>query len=126
MLRDFVYVDDVAEAFRRCTGNEAAFGRTWNVGTGTPVTLVEVADGLAAAMSTKSRREVSGRYRIGDVRHAVADVRRLRDELGFVPATTVRQGLEAFVAWAKQNPETAPDDLADEQLATRNLLRQSG
>lgn len=123
MLRDFVFVEDVVDIFRRCTANEKAFGRTWNVGTGAAITLKEVAEGLAAALGTEARTVVSGRYRLGDVRHAVADVSRLRAGLGEAPATTVRQGLEAFVSWAQENPESASDELAEQELASRNLLR---
>ncbi|MGI9119726.1 MAG: NAD-dependent epimerase/dehydratase family protein [Acidimicrobiales bacterium] len=125
MVRDFVFVSDVAEIFRNCTGNENAFGRTWNVGTGTPVTLHQLAQELGAAIGTEPRVEVSGRFRLGDVRHAVADVARLRQGLGEVPGTSLRQGLKEFVTWALENPDSAPDDLAEQQLASRNLLRQT-
>ncbi len=136
MRRDFVFVDDVVEVFRRCTGNVSAFGHTWNVGTGAPVTLEELARALAAALATvpsascssagpEARIGVSGRYRLGDVRHAVAEVGRLGQDLGQTPATPLAEGLGQFVAWAVENPESAADDLAGQQLASRNLLLQA-
>ena len=125
MLRDFVFVDDVVEVFRAATGAEGALGRTWNVGTGAAVTLEDLARGLGRALGTEPDLEVSGRYRVGDVRHAVADVSRLAEECGAVPATPLEKGLRAFVEWALANEENASDDLAEQQLRSRNLLRQA-
>ena len=126
MLRDFVFVDDVVEAFRRSTGDKRALGRTWNVGSGRAVTLEELARTLFQVMGAEPRTEVSGRYRVGDVRHAVGDVGLLRDELGYVPATPLDDGLAAFATWAAANEQDAPDRLAEQQLEARNLLRQGG
>jgi dTDP-L-rhamnose 4-epimerase len=125
MLRDFVFVDDVVEVFRAATGGEGALGRTWNVGTGEAVTLEEMARALGRALDDEPELEVSGRYRLGDVRHAVADVSRLAEECGAVPSTPLEKGLRAFVEWALGNEEDALDDLAEDQLRSRHLLRQS-
>lgn len=125
MRRDFVFVDDVAEVFRHCTGNDRSHGRTWNVGSGIAVTLQDLAQGLAQALGAQPAMRVTGRYRLGDVRHAVADVSRLQAELGWAPATPLQLGLDAFADWGLNNMESAPDDLAEQQLESRNLLRQT-
>lgn len=125
MLRDFVFLDDVVEVFRLTTRAAGAVARTWNVGTGTAVTLEELARTLGRVMGKDPPLEVSGRYRLGDVRHAVADVSRLARECGVVPATPLETGVRAFVEWALANEEDAPDDLAEKQLRSWNLLRQS-
>ncbi len=123
MLRDFVPVNDVVDVFARCTGNEVAFGKTWNVGTGAAVTLEELASTLADAMGVPLRAEISGRYRLGDVRHAVADVARLRHDLGYEPSSDLSSGLKGFVQWALENEQSAPDELAERELRVRNILR---
>ncbi|MGH9278695.1 MAG: NAD-dependent epimerase/dehydratase family protein [Acidimicrobiales bacterium] len=125
MLRDLVFVDDVVEVFRRCTGDAGAQGKTYNVGSGQAVTLAELATTLFSAMEIEPRMDVSGRYRVGDVRHAVADTARLGRELGYLPATALDDGLAAFAAWAAVNAADAPDRFAEDELESRRLLRQA-
>jgi dTDP-L-rhamnose 4-epimerase len=84
--RDFVHVDDVAAA------NVAALGsvlrdsappvRAYNVATGRPRTVGDLAEELARAVGGP-RPRVSGRYRAGDVRHVTASADRLKTELGW-------------------------------------------
>ena len=124
MLRDFVFIADVAEALRLATARERAFNQVMNVGTGRAVTLLEVAGEMHRALAQEPRVRVSGRYRLGDIRHAVATTSRLEEALGFRPRTTFAEGLRLFVAWALANETAAPDDLVEEQLAARSLLRQ--
>lgn len=123
MLRDFVFVDDVVEALRLVTGNERSFGQTLNVGTGEAVTLQEVAEEIFRALGLEPESVVSGRYRVGDIRHAFADVSRLEAVLGFRPRVSFAEGLRAYVNWALENQTEAADSAADEQLAKHNLLR---
>jgi dTDP-L-rhamnose 4-epimerase len=126
MLRDFVFVDDVVEALRLATGNEKVFGQTLNVGNGDAVTLETVATEVFNALELEPWRVFSGRYRLGDVRHAFAAADRLAATLGFRPRTTFAAGLRAYVNWAltNQTEAGAADATADEQLAAHNLLRQ--
>lgn len=126
MLRDFLFVDDVVQALQLSTGNNRAFGHTINVGTGIAVTMQEAATEMFRALGREPRLIVSGRYRLGDVRHAVAGVSQLYSRLNFRPQVQFAHGLKLYVEWALTNPQHAPDAHADEQLVTRNLLRQGG
>lgn len=123
MLRDFVFVDDVVESLRLATGNEQVFDQTLNVGTGEAVTLQAIAEEMFRALEMEPRTEISGRYRLGDVRHAVADVSLLEATLGFRPRVSFAEGLRTYVSWALENQTEAADAVADEQLAVHNLLR---
>ena len=122
MRRDFVFVADVVEALRRAGGNAAVFGQTLNVGTGRGVSLLEVARAMAAALQIQPSIVISGRYRVGDVRHAIADTRALGSSLGYQPQTSFEEGLRSFVAWAQLNQSTASDEGAERELTDRNLL----
>ncbi len=124
MLRDFVFVDDVVEALRLATGNERAFDQTLNVGTGEALTLLEIADEMFSALGLEPKNTISARYRLGDVRHAVASASRLESALNFRPRVPFSEGLRAYVNWALENQTGAADSMADEQLASRNLLRR--
>ncbi len=127
MLRDFVFVDDVVEALRRVLGDGRALNQTLNVGWGQPLTLLEMAREVVRALDSSSTIAVSGRYRLGDVRHTVACVARLREQLGFAPQTSFREGLNAYVAWAQaqKTAAVADDARAEAQLTERKLLRQA-
>ena len=124
MRRDFVFIGDVVEAFRATTANSATFGLTLNVGSGSAAPLADVAEGIFECLSMEPRLAVSGRYRVGDIRHAVSDVGLMEEILGFRPRTPLAEGLAAYVAWARSNPADAPDDAAQAQLVNRRLLRQ--
>lgn len=124
MLRDFVFVEDVVEALRLCTGDERAYGRTLNVGYGEAVTLLEVATEVFRALNLECRVEVSGRYRLGDIRHAVADTAQLQAVMGFRPGTSFADGLRLYLSWALEHQVEAADAQAEDQLAAHNLLRQ--
>jgi dTDP-L-rhamnose 4-epimerase len=45
--------------------------------------------------------EISGQFRVGDIRHNVADLTKVRAVLGFEPSVSIEEGLRRFVAWVK-------------------------
>ena len=94
--RDFVHVHDVARA------NLAAVGaaplesfRAYNVGSGVPHTILDMASALALARGGPTP-VVTGRYRLGDVRHVTASSRRAMEELGWSAATPFEAGIAGF------------------------------
>lgn len=95
-MRDFVHVDDVARAnllATRAVGETATGFAAYNVCSGTPVSILEVARAVAGEESSP---EVTGRYRLGDVRHVVASPARAERALGFRAEVTPAEGLAAF------------------------------
>jgi dTDP-L-rhamnose 4-epimerase len=66
--------------------------RAYNVGSGRPRTVGELAGALAAACGGPAP-VVTGEYRLGDVRHITASSQRLRDELGWKPAVRFEDGI---------------------------------
>jgi dTDP-L-rhamnose 4-epimerase len=98
-VRDFVHVDDVARA------NALALEATdagpdgfdaYNVCSGTPVMIGEVATLVAQGSGSDSAPEVTGGYRLGDVRHIVASPERAAAELGFRAEIGPTVGLPEF------------------------------
>ena len=80
--RDFVHVRDVAAATVLACEQHVSGVRAFNVGSGTPRTVGEMARALAEALNGPEP-VVTGHYRLGDVRHITADSSRLRDECGW-------------------------------------------
>jgi dTDP-L-rhamnose 4-epimerase len=97
--RDFVYAEDVAEACRLALENDAAVGRAFNIGSGQPVTIKEVALLLADTLGVAIEPEITGECRIGDVRHCFPDISAARLVLGYQPKMRLQGGLEKLVRW---------------------------
>jgi dTDP-L-rhamnose 4-epimerase len=99
MRRDFVEVRDVAAANLAALHRFASPGllRAFNVGSGVPRTVGDLARTLAAACGGPSP-VVTGEYRLGDVRHITASSRRLVDELGWRPRVGFAEGMREFAA----------------------------
>ena len=90
--RDFVHVRDVAAATVLACERHCGGVRAFNVGSGTPRTVGDMAQALAAALAGP-RPIVTGTYRLGDVRHITADSARLRRELGWSPRVEFAAGM---------------------------------
>ncbi|MGY2874250.1 dTDP-L-rhamnose 4-epimerase [Marmoricola sp. URHA0025 HA25] len=97
-MRDFVHVDDIARAnvlALRAVGGRPGF-TAYNVCSGQPIAIGEVAALVARGAARPREPEVTGAFRAGDVRHVVASPRRIADELGFVASIGPEDGLPAF------------------------------
>jgi len=90
--RDFVHVRDVAAATVAACEQHGAGVRAFNVGSGTPRTVGDMACALARALRGPPPK-VTGHYRLGDVRHITADSARLRDELRWQPQVRFEDGM---------------------------------
>lgn len=102
--RDFVYIDDVVEAIWRCLGRNTLERQTLNVGSGVPSTVAQIASQLQDALGTSVPVTVSGAFRVGDIRHAVADLKRCSEVLGFQPKWSLDRGISTFVEWLLEQP----------------------
>jgi dTDP-L-rhamnose 4-epimerase len=99
IVRDFVHVSDVSAAIlAAATADEAPVGAI-NIGTGMALTIRQAASMLLNAMGRPSDDfRITGRFRAGDIRHAVADISRAERILGWKPAVTFEQGVASLVA----------------------------
>ncbi len=99
-MRDFVHVSDVAAAnavaldavVQSAPGDVAAY----NVCSGEPVSIRDVADLVLSGTGSSLASEVTGQYRAGDVRHVVASPQLAREGLGFSASVSPAEGLPAF------------------------------
>jgi dTDP-L-rhamnose 4-epimerase len=98
--RDFVSVYDVVQACRLVLEKEDAAGRVFNVGSGTPRTVFEVATAMAKAVGRQMIvPQITGKYRMGDVRHCFADISQARSVLGYAPRYDFAEGLADLIEW---------------------------
>ncbi len=99
--RDFVYIDDVVNATAAGIEDERANGKVFNVGTGKAITVLQVAKELMKHFGKEVSYDVSGMYRLGDIRHNYADITRLQTILNVTPEVQFEEGIERFVNWVK-------------------------
>ncbi len=119
--RDFVHVADVAALnVAALTADEAVTGAV-NVASGVPHTVGDLAVALSAAMGGPPP-EVTGRYRLGDVRHVTASTRRAAEVFGFSPTVSFADGVAEF-ATAPLLSRSARPSLRE---ATRRTRRTGG
>ena len=115
MQRDFTYVDDIVEGVLRvldkaATANPAydaaladpatssAPYRVFNIGNSNPVPLLDFIGCIEDALGLKAEKRLLP-MQAGDVAATYANTDALNDWVGFVPGTSLRQGIERFVAW---------------------------
>jgi len=120
--RDFVHVSDVVRANLRAAEARQAPGDAFNVGTGTSITVRDLALRLAALLGRADLQpDLTGSFRAGDIRHCWADVTLARDTLGFAAEVAFEDGLAELAAWLEGQPATDRFDEAAAELTQRGL-----
>jgi dTDP-L-rhamnose 4-epimerase len=95
-LRDFVHVRDVARAnVLALTAPEPAVG-AFNVASGTPHTVLDMARALTSALADGREPRVTGAWRAGDVRHVFASAALAAERLGFRAHEDFEAGMREF------------------------------
>jgi dTDP-L-rhamnose 4-epimerase len=121
-IRDFVSVYDVALACRLALEVEAAQDTVFNVGSGESVTVRDVALRLAKILGKNLEPEVTGNYRVGDIRHCFPDISHAQRVLGFRSKMGLEEGMHDLAEWLEQ--QTAHDRFNEMQheLSSRGLV----
>jgi len=100
--RDFVYIDDITDAIILGIEKVEANYHAFNIGSGESTSVIEIANTLIVKYSAQIKIEVSGNYRLGDIRHNLGDLTRSRELLGYEPKVSFRQGISNFVDWVEK------------------------
>jgi dolichol-phosphate mannosyltransferase len=105
--RDFVYVDDVTEAFVDTALNltTADYGESFNIGTGRKTTIGELAATTRKLFNIPTGPAFTMPERQWDVQEWYANIAKAREHLGWEPRTAFEQGLQATVDWYRNLPD---------------------
>lgn len=122
--RDFIFIDDLIEILSECLYLKEKADNIINVGTGVSTSILTVAKTLLKVFDSDLNAEITGNYRLGDIRHNFADTTRMYSNFKFRPKYTFEQGAIKFKKWVEQQ-EVNEDQLeiSLEELKTKGLLK---
>lgn len=120
--RDFVSVHDVVNALILAMNNPAANYQVFNIGTGIPTPIKDIASTLAKVMHVKIQPEINDQPRKNDIRHCFADITKAKTILGWNPQVSLQQGLQELIEWSQT--QTASDDFskATQELKDKGII----
>ncbi|MGU3499854.1 GDP-mannose 4,6-dehydratase [Mycobacterium sp. C31M] len=108
--RDYVYVDDVVEAFVRAAQTPDGTVGTYNIGTGQQTTVIEV-HRLIAEVLGKSTPPCFVEKRSGELQAIALDATKALTELGWAPGVDLSDGIARTVQWLRSVLEAESDEL---------------
>lgn len=122
--RDFVFIDDVVSATAAALFEPAAEGEIIGIGSGVATSVLGAASALISALGREVPVEVTGAYRVGDIRHNAADLCKAKRLLHYEPRVSFLNGIELFADWVRRQP--LPKDAYEAslmELKRRGLMR---
>ena len=102
--RDFVNIQDAVDATIAALELETVKNEILNVGSGTATTVLEIAKILVEKYNQNTQIDISGNFRIGDIRYNVADLSKIKSLLSFGPKVDFSQGITQFTDWVLTQP----------------------
>jgi dTDP-L-rhamnose 4-epimerase len=118
--RDFIHVSDIVQASLLAMDKDIEFG-VFNIGTGYPLTVLDVAHALAENLGVDIQPQIVNRFRVGDIRHCYADITRARTMLGYEPQVRFEDGIADIVAWGREQQAIDRVEQATAELERRGL-----
>lgn len=120
--RDFVSVHDVARGCVLALEREGVGGQVFNIGSGQACTVLEALGYLQRALGKEEvMPEITGKYRVGDVRHCFADITAARRLLGYAPQVKLEDGIAELTAWLSGQVARDRTAEAHAELTARGL-----
>jgi len=96
--RDFIHASDVSEAIYLDILSKEN-NQIYNVGTGIKSSLIDIIKIIGELNSRTPEYEISGSFRVGDIRHSFADISKISNLLGFKPKVSLRDGMHEVMKW---------------------------
>jgi dTDP-L-rhamnose 4-epimerase len=120
--RDFVNVADVVQACCLCLDAPEAAGKVLNIGSGQAYTIRGLAERMAKALGTEDLEpEITGKYRVGDIRHCFGDIALARAVIGYEPRVNLDDGILELAEWLGGQIAEDRVERATAELAARGL-----
>lgn len=121
--RDFIHVSDIVNATILAMERDGANYEVFNVGTGRPITILEIASSLLKQLNSDKEPVIVNKFREGDIRHCFADITKIKEKLGFKPKVDFDQGVSDLVDWVSQQRAIDNVKKANLELKRRGLTK---
>ncbi len=121
--RDFISVYDITDANVVYLEDERSFGKIFNLGTGNPISIKEIAEILAKLLGKNIKPDITEKFRSGDVRHCTADISLIKKTLGWSPKWDFEKGMQDLIEWGEKEKATDLFDQASRELKSKGLLK---
>ena len=123
--RDFVHIKDVCQAFILSMEKREAKNQVFNVGTGVPISIYQIAKILVSHINPKIKINITNNFRPGDIRHCFADISKISSKLGYKSQYSFEQGVKELIEWVRIQKGKAEDKtlIAIEELRNKGLLK---
>ena len=118
--RDFIHVNDIIQANLLAMKQSGMDFSAFNVGSGQPVTIREVAEMQRDLLDANVKVDITGQFRAGDIRHCFADTGQI-SQYGFEPQYSFSDGVADLVSWQKEQAADDHFERARVELARRGL-----
>ncbi len=119
--RDFISVYDLVRACILVLDKKADY-KIYNVGSGKPIKIKEVAKIIAEVYNKKIDPYMIGKYRKGDIRHCFADISKIAKELNFSPKINFKNGIKDLCLWAAKESAVDMYEKAEKELKEKGLV----
>lgn len=122
--RDFVYIDDVVNATILGLEKDQANYEVFNVGADKPIDVITVAETLKRNYNSNLTLNVTGNFRLGDIRHNYADLSKIQRSLNYEPQFSFEKGINEFCKWVlKQEIQKDNYTQSIEELKKKGLYK---
>ncbi|HID27424.1 MAG TPA: SDR family NAD(P)-dependent oxidoreductase [Methanosarcinales archaeon] len=121
--RDFISVHDIVESNLIAMNKSGANYEVYNVGTGKPTSILDIAETLLKLYNKDLEPEIVNKYRSGDIRHCYADISKIK-KLGYKPKVSFKNGMQELVKWSELQSAKDKSLEAYEELRERGLVKE--
>lgn len=119
--RDFVSVHDIVRANIMAMEAESLSGY-FNIGTGQPRSIANIAQTLSALNGKSIAPEITKKFRKGDIRHCIANIRKASAAFGYAAEVTFEDGMRELMAWSASAESVDKFDEARRELQKHGLV----
>jgi dTDP-L-rhamnose 4-epimerase len=122
--RDFINVADIVQANLLAMNSKGMDYRSFNVGTGKAVSVLDIARTLIKLYGKGDSIEVkiANKFRSGDIRHCFSDISEIR-KMGFEPRVDFESGMKELVEWGKTVEAEDRTERAEQELENKSLIK---
>ncbi len=120
--RDFIYISDIVEANILAMQKKEADYDFFNIGTGAPHSILDIAKTRIALYNNKELMpEITNKFRAADIRHCYADISKISKKLGFKPKVPFEEGMKKLIIWSEAQQAIDFSKKAQLELKKRGL-----